>query len=97
VDERRERFIELAGKARVEAAQLAFGAGRYRQAEALAEAALEADPFKESAWRLVMRIAAVTGDDDRVIAAYRRCRSALGLLGAEPSPSTAQLLAALRR
>jgi hypothetical protein len=44
-----------------------------------------------------MRVASVTGDEDGVIDAYRRCRSALGLLGAEPSPSTAQLLAALRR
>jgi DNA-binding SARP family transcriptional activator len=97
VDERRERLEALAGDARVEAAQVAFNAGRYQDARALAEAALRADPFRESAWRLVMRVASVTGDEDGVIDAYRRCRDTLSALGTEPSRSTQQLLGALRR
>jgi DNA-binding SARP family transcriptional activator len=97
VDDRREQLETLAGDARVEAAQLAFNAGRYQDARALAEAALSADPFRESAWRLVMRVASVTGDEDGVIDAYRRCRETLSALGTEPSRSTQQLLGALRR
>jgi LuxR family maltose regulon positive regulatory protein len=97
VGERRERLETLAGDTRVEAAQLAFNAGRYQDARALAETALRADPFRESAWRLVMRVASVTGDEDGVIDAYRRCRDTLSGLGAEPSASTQQLLGALRR
>jgi DNA-binding SARP family transcriptional activator len=76
---------------------VAFNAGRYQDARALAEAALRADPFRESAWRLVMRVASVTGDEDGVIDAYRRCRDTLSALGTEPSRSTQQLLGALRR
>jgi DNA-binding SARP family transcriptional activator len=44
-----------------------------------------------------MRVANAVGDEDRVIAAYRRCTSALDALGAVPSDSTRQLLAQLRR
>jgi DNA-binding SARP family transcriptional activator len=97
VDERRDRLEARALDARVEAAQLAFNAGRYQDARSLAETALRADPFRESAWRLAMRVASVTGDDDGVIDAYRRCRDALAGLGVEPSRSTQQLLGALRR
>jgi hypothetical protein len=39
----------------------------------------------------------VTGDEDGVIDAYRRCRDTLSALGTEPSRSTQQLLGALRR
>jgi len=97
VDERRERLQTLAGDARIDAAQVAFTIGRYQEARALADAALREDPFRESAWRLVMRVASVTGDEDGVIVAYRRCRDTLSALGAEPSRSTQQLLGALRR
>lgn len=97
VSERRERLAAEAADARLEAAQIAFAAGRYRQAEQLAEAVLAADSCRESGWRLVMRIANATGDEDRVIDAYRRCKAALGELGATPSGSTQQLLGHLRR
>ena len=58
---------------------------------------LEHDPFREGAHRLEMRIANAVGDEDRVIAAYRRCELALGELGTAPSTSTRQLLETLRR
>ena len=44
-----------------------------------------------------MRIANATGDEDRVIAAYRRCERRLGELGTTPSSTTRQLLETLRR
>lgn len=97
VAERRAHLAGLATDARLEAARLAFAAGRYRQAESLVEAVLEEDPFKESAWRLAMRIANAVGNEDRVIASYQRCKSALDELGAAPSGSTQQLLEQLRR
>lgn len=97
VAERRDHLVRLAADARLEAARLAFAGGRYRQAERLVEAVLDADPFKESAWRLAMRVANAVGDEDRVIAAYRRCTRALDELGTVPSGSTRQLLEQLRR
>lgn len=97
VAERRTRLEMQAGDVRLEAAQLAFAAGRYQEAERLVTTALDDDPLRESGWRLLMRIANVTGDEDGVIAAYDRCRTALGDLGAAPSGSTQQLLERLRR
>jgi LuxR family transcriptional regulator, maltose regulon positive regulatory protein len=55
------------------------------------------DPYRERAWRLAMRIVAAYGDDDRVIAVFRRCERALVEVGIAPSPSTRRLLDALRR
>jgi DNA-binding SARP family transcriptional activator len=97
VQSRRERLEQLVIDARQTAAELAFAAGRYADAAALVEAILERDPFREGAHRLQMRIANAIGDDDRVIAAYRRCEQTLSQLGIAPSSSTRQLLNALRR
>jgi LuxR family transcriptional regulator, maltose regulon positive regulatory protein len=97
VAERRGRLAELRADARLEAARLAYEAGRYAEAGELAEAALGEDPFRESAWRLLMRLAGAVGDEDGVIAAYRRCAGALDELGAAPSDATRQLLRQLRR
>jgi len=97
VEERREWLASLVADARQDAAELAFNAGRYAEATRLVEAILEGDPFREGAHRLEMRIANATGDEDRVITAYRRCERALGELGIAPSSSTRQLLDTLRR
>lgn len=97
VASRREALREKAADAALEAGHLAFSAGHYGEAKELAESVLAENPFKESAWRLIMRIAGVTGDEDRVITAYRRCQRALRDVGAQPSPSTQQLLTQLRR
>jgi DNA-binding SARP family transcriptional activator len=94
---RREHLAQLAGDARLVAAELAFASGRYGDATRLVDAILERDPFREGAHRLQMRIANAIGDEDRVIAAYRRCELKLGELGIVPSTSTRQLLNALRR
>jgi hypothetical protein len=77
--------------------ELSFNGGRYADATRLVEATLTDDPFREAAHRLEMRLANATGDEDRVIAAYRRCERRLRELGTAPSTSTRQLLETLRR
>jgi ATP/maltotriose-dependent transcriptional regulator MalT/DNA-binding SARP family transcriptional activator len=97
VAERREHLAELRAEARLDAALLAFDAGRFGESGELAERALGEDPYKERAWRLLMRVAGAVGDGDGVIAAYRRCADALDGLGVAPSDSTRRLLQDLRR
>jgi DNA-binding SARP family transcriptional activator len=94
---RRQELAALAADARFEAAELAFAAGRHREAERLVASVLRDDPFREAAWRLQMRLASAAGDEDRVIGAFRRCERALGELGTTPSGTTRHLLDALRR
>ena len=96
-DDRRQRLVELATDARSEAAELALAAERYEQAERLAEQVLDIEPFRETAWRLTMRISNALGDDDGVMRAYHACGRALAEVGTSPSPSTHQLLERLRR
>jgi DNA-binding SARP family transcriptional activator len=96
-DDRRQRLARLAADARSEAAELAFAAERYDEAERLAQAVLRTEPFRETAWRLTMRLANALGDDDGVIRAYHSCERALAQVGTTPSPSTRQLLERLRR
>jgi DNA-binding SARP family transcriptional activator len=97
VDGRRRRLAELAAGARSEAAELAFAAERYDEAARLAEEVLHTEPFRETAWRLTMRVASALGDDDGVIRAYHACERALAQVGTTPSASTHQLLERLRR
>jgi DNA-binding SARP family transcriptional activator len=97
VEERREHLALLVADARQDAAELAFAAGRYAEAERLVDAILEHDAFREAAHRLEMRIANAIGDEDRVIAAYRHCERVLGELGTTPSSTTRRLLETLRR
>jgi len=96
-DERRAEIAERVNDARVDAAEIAFAAGRYREAEQLTDAVLKRDRFREAAWRLLMRIDSALGDQDKVISAYRHCEESLRSIGASPSETTRRLLAALRR
>lgn len=96
-EERRLWLGTLIQDARFTAAETAFACGHPGQAERLASEVLRADPFRESAWRLRMRIAAELGDTDRVIAAFRSCEQALNELGTQPAPTTVTLLQDLRR
>jgi DNA-binding SARP family transcriptional activator len=97
IEDRRDRLARLITDARQDTAELCFAAGRYADAAKLVDAILGEDPFREAAHRLEMRIANATGDEDRVIAAYRRCERRLGELGTTPSTTTRQLLETLRR
>jgi DNA-binding SARP family transcriptional activator len=96
-DERRQELGALAVDARLEAAELAFDAGRLEDAERLAAQVLAAEPFREAAWRLRMRLADALGAADGVIRAYQECERALAELGMEPSPTTRALRDRLRR
>ena len=96
-DERRRELSDLAAEARFQAAETAFAAGLYTEAQPLNEEVLRVDPFREAAWRLRMRIANALGDEDGVIAAFQACERALADLDADPSPATRELLANLRR
>ena len=97
IEERRDRLGQMVADARLQAAELTFAVGRYADAARLVETTLTQDPFREAAHRLEMRIANAIGDEDRVIAAYRRCERRLSEVGTTPSTSTRQLLETLRR
>jgi DNA-binding SARP family transcriptional activator len=91
-EERRRRIDELVRSARLEAAEVAFAGGHFAQARALASDVVSADPYREAAWRLLMKLAHALGDNDGVIAAFRSCELALAELGARPSATTLALL-----
>lgn len=97
VDERREDLRTLATEARLAAAEAAFAASDIEQAEVQVQRVLREDAYRESAWRLSMRLAAALGHDDWVIARFRRCQEALSELAAAPADSTRDLLEQLRR
>jgi DNA-binding SARP family transcriptional activator len=96
-DERRQRIDELVRSARLEAGEVALSLGRYGLAAQLADQVVKADPYRESGWRLIMRVAALMGDQDRVLTTYRSCEQALAEVGGAPSESTAALVRDLRR
>jgi DNA-binding SARP family transcriptional activator len=95
-EHRRGCLARCALDARLDAAEAAYSCARYRDAQRLAEETLARDPFREAAWRLVMRLAHAIGDEHQVIVAYRNCERALRELGASPSAVTRELIAALR-
>jgi DNA-binding SARP family transcriptional activator len=97
VDERRAHLTEVAIDARYEAAELAFAEGRLDEARQLVDAVLSAEPYREAAHRLTMRLADALGDQDGVLRAFQRCERALAAVGAEPGMTTRRLLERLRR
>jgi DNA-binding SARP family transcriptional activator len=97
VEERRRGIEAMINDAKHLAARAAFEIGDYGTAESLLHRVLEIDPYRESSWRLSMRIAAALGDDDQVIARYRLCSDALRGINVDPADSTQQLVESLRR
>ena len=85
----RERVDAFARRALYAHAGAALGAGRAADAEALARAALERDPFDEQATRLLMTACEQSGDRARALGAYERLRRVLDdELGVRPSDDT---------
>jgi DNA-binding SARP family transcriptional activator len=82
-----ERCLE----ARIEAAEIAFVAGDYPLARRLGEEAVAADPFRESGWQLLIRIATEVGDTAAATLALRRCETALAEVGGAPTGATRAL------
>ena len=97
VDERRQQLAELATTARAAAADAAYDADRYHDAQRLAGAVLAADPLREAMWRTSMRIRSATGDYDGVITTFVQCERALDAAGTRPTATTRALLDQLRR
>jgi ATP/maltotriose-dependent transcriptional regulator MalT len=96
-DEREAQLASAATDGRYEAAELAFAAGDYALAGALARKVLDAESFHEAAWRLTMRIANTLGDEKAVIQAFRACERSLASVGVRPSQTTRELVDHLRR
>ena len=94
---RRVRLDALVLQARTDLAQLALDAGDYARAELHATRVVAVDPFRESAWRVLMKVRSLLGDDDGVIATFRSCADALESGGIAPAESTRDLLVTLRR
>jgi DNA-binding SARP family transcriptional activator len=97
VDERRQQLAELATTVRAAAADAAYAADRYPDAQRLAEAVLAADPLREATWRTSMRVRSAAGDYDGVITTFAQCERALGAVGTRPTATTRALLDQLRR
>ncbi|MFB7114767.1 BTAD domain-containing putative transcriptional regulator [Streptomyces sp. NPDC056291] len=95
-EKRRADLARLVLDVTTDAAELAWRLDTPQTALALAEQALEGDPYRESMWRLLMRIAGALGQYDEVITHYRRCGLALEEVSASPSSATRRLLAELR-
>jgi DNA-binding SARP family transcriptional activator len=97
VDERRQELEGRLIEARIDLAVAAFEEVEYETATEVLDAVVQLDPYRERAWRLLMRIGAAQGAEDWVIDAYRRCEAALGEVGLAPSEATRALAAGLRR
>ncbi len=97
VDDRRQQLAEAATTARAAAADAAYAADQYPNAEGLAEAVLAADPLREGTWRTLMRIRSAVGDYDGVITSFAQCEKVLRAAGITPAPSTRTLVNQLRR
>jgi two-component SAPR family response regulator len=97
VDERRHQLAELATAARAAAAEAAFVADRYPDAQRLAEAVLAADPLREAMWRTLMRVRNAVGDYDGVVTTFAQCQRALRAAEIAPAAATRALVDQLRR
>jgi tetratricopeptide (TPR) repeat protein len=83
-------------RARVVAAEAALAAGDPGDAAAIAEGALDHDPYDEAALRTLMRAHAAAGRPASALAAYARVRERLGEdLGVDPVKETEDLHTAI--
>jgi DNA-binding SARP family transcriptional activator len=88
----RSRHAALTRRARHVAAEAALELGDARTARDVAEDATAADPFDETACRLLMRAHAAAGETARALLAYEVFRTTLAVeLGADPAPQTSEL------
>jgi DNA-binding SARP family transcriptional activator len=93
---RRAALERLIARARLTTAAALLDAGDWMTAAETAAAALEQDPYEEAALRTLMRAYVSGGQTATALAAYATARERLAdELGADPSPETAQLHAAI--
>jgi DNA-binding SARP family transcriptional activator/tetratricopeptide (TPR) repeat protein len=92
----RRRWHELRRAAHHHAAEAALATGDATTARAFASDALAADPYDESAMRLLLAADQAAGEPARAIVAYHGFRSRLvDELGVQPSPPTREAYLAL--
>ena len=92
----RERVQDIRVRALECLAEVWLAKGDHGQAARDAEAILRLDPYRERAYRLLMRTHAAAGDRASAARAYRTCRQLLALeLGVDPAPETTELAALL--
>lgn len=89
LDEERRRLAPLHFRALLAVSAAGTAVGDHAQAVRAAVAAIELDPFLESAHRQLMAAHAAAGDRAAALFAYRRCREVLAdELGLDPSEQT---------
>lgn len=94
---RRRDLREKAVDTRYDAAATAYSLGYLESAANHVRDVLTDDPYRESSWRLSMKVAAAMGQDDRIISDFRRCQDRLAEIQTSPAQSTRRLLDQLRR
>ncbi|HNS51834.1 MAG TPA: BTAD domain-containing putative transcriptional regulator [Anaerolineae bacterium] len=88
----RERLREVFAETQTALAACHLALGRYQEALADARAVLDNEPWRESAWRLVMEAHYRAGEQDQALRAFARCRALLAEeLGVDPLPETLAL------
>ncbi len=93
----RERLLQLALSVLERLADLSLAAARSSEAADVARRQLLLDPWRETAYRQLMRALAAGGDHAAALAAYERCRQILlADLGVEPDATTTALVAHIR-
>jgi DNA-binding SARP family transcriptional activator len=79
-------------------AESLLASGDHARALTAANDVLEIDPYRETAYQLLMRAHAAAGNRAEALLAYERCRRLLaGELGIDPSPATESVYLAILR
>ena len=92
----RERYQQLRIHALERLSERLLAAGRYGEAAEAGQAAVRAEPLRESAQRLVIRVHLAEGNQSEALTQYERFRALLrDELRLEPSPRMTELVAHL--
>jgi DNA-binding SARP family transcriptional activator/predicted ATPase len=93
----REYLHQLALEALLQVAEDSLQSGDTNAAAAAAQRQLQLEPWREPAFRQLMRAYALMGDRSRALGQFARCREILwDELGVEPAPETIQLADAIK-
>jgi two-component SAPR family response regulator len=87
----RERLDQVLLGALMELAELQLSTQKLNEACATAQHAIRVDPYREEAYRLLMKIHSASLDRPAIHKQYQACKSALAEIGLSPSLETQQL------
>ncbi len=79
------------------AAEAAYAADRYPDAQRLTAAVVAPIPLREAIWRTLMRVRSAVGGYDGVVSTFAQCQRALWTAEIAPAAATRALLDQLRR